>query len=164
MPGEAIYIYGLLTSSLSTQLFRDQRTKTKDDILISRCFKVVGYLYAILNDKQKWNARDNHSVMGESHYCHVRTVLRVAGLAQYFQSELIEIINLFVINIICVYRLSKILKMIGYGYCYWGHVEVNSGEGKVKWEISWIRGSIFVDLEAWMNIDFFPSQLTIQSA
>ena len=40
---------------------------------------------------------------------------------------------------------------------------LKTGEGKVKWEISWIRGSIFVDLEAWMNIDFLPSQLTIQS-
>ena len=58
--------------------------------------------------------------MGESQYCHVRTVLCVAGLAQYFQSEVVEIINLFVINIICVYRylLNKIIKMIGYGYCY----------------------------------------------
>lgn len=111
-----------------------------------------------LNDRQKWNARDNRTV--ESRYWHMRTLLRVADLAQYFQIELIEIINLFVINIICVcrYLLNKIIKMIGHGGCYWGHVEVN-WEGKVKWEISWIRGSIFVDLEAWMNIDFFPHSL-----
>lgn len=29
------------------------------------------------------------------------------------------------------------------------------GEGKVKWEISRMKGYVFVDLEAWMNIDFF---------
>jgi len=47
-------------------------------------------------------------------------MLPVAGLTQHFQSELIEIINLFVINIICVYRywLNKIIQVIFLDYCY----------------------------------------------
>jgi hypothetical protein len=36
------------------------------------------------------------------------------------------------------------------------------GEGKVKWEISRMRVSIFVDFGAWMNIDFFPRSLSFK--
>lgn len=55
-----------------------------------------------------------------SHVVAIYEQLPVAGLTRNFQSELIEIINLFVINIICVYRywLNTIIQMIVHDYCY----------------------------------------------
>jgi hypothetical protein len=47
MPGVAIYMYGLLTSTPSLPSFLEIKGQKQRMILINRCFRVVGYLCAI---------------------------------------------------------------------------------------------------------------------